>query len=94
VPMPEERWLVTGALGCIGTWSCRQLVREGHAVGPTLAMAAAVHGERYEIPFGGRAQFQYAPEAAAVFIDAARSPATATAPPCATSAVRRSTSPT
>src|SRR5205807_10327999 len=29
---------------------------------------------RYEIPFGGRAQFQYAPEAARLFIDAARSP--------------------
>jgi nucleoside-diphosphate-sugar epimerase len=42
--------------------------------GPTLAMAAAVRGERYEIPFGGRAQFQYAPEVAAMFIDAARSP--------------------
>jgi len=41
--------------------------------GPTLAMAAAVRGERYEIPFGGRAQFQYAPEVARMFIDAARS---------------------
>ena len=30
--MSEERWLVTGALGCIGAWCCRQLVREGHAV--------------------------------------------------------------
>jgi nucleoside-diphosphate-sugar epimerase len=46
----------------------------GMTAGPTLAMAAAVRGERYEIPFGGRAQFQYAPEAAAMFIDAARSP--------------------
>ncbi|MBV9414176.1 MAG: SDR family oxidoreductase [Solirubrobacterales bacterium] len=46
----------------------------GMTAGPTLAMAAAVGGERYEIPFGGRAQFQYAPEAAAVFIEAARSP--------------------
>jgi nucleoside-diphosphate-sugar epimerase len=42
--------------------------------GPTLAMAAAVRGEGYEIPFGGRAQFQYAPETAAMFIAAARSP--------------------
>ena len=37
--MSEERWLVTGALGCIGTWCCRQLVREvefprGHALNP------------------------------------------------------------
>src|SRR5436309_629202 len=30
--MSEESWLVTGALGCIGAWCCRQLVREGHAV--------------------------------------------------------------
>jgi nucleoside-diphosphate-sugar epimerase len=42
--------------------------------GPTLAIAAAVNGERYQIPFGGRAQFQYAEDAAAMFIDAARSP--------------------
>ena len=46
----------------------------GMTAGPTLAMAAAVRGERYEIPFGGRAQFQYAPEVAALFIEAARSP--------------------
>lgn len=46
----------------------------GMTAGPTLAMAAAVRSERYEIPFGGRAQFQYAPEVAAMFIDAARSP--------------------
>jgi nucleoside-diphosphate-sugar epimerase len=46
----------------------------GMTAGPTLAMAAAVRGERYEIPFGGRAQFQYAPEVAAMFVDAARSP--------------------
>src|SRR5947209_3507596 len=45
----------------------------GMTAGPTLAMAAAVRGERYEIPFGGRAQFQYAPEVARMFIDAARS---------------------
>jgi nucleoside-diphosphate-sugar epimerase len=35
-------------------------------------MAAAARGERYEIPFGGRAQFQYAPDAATLFIEAAR----------------------
>ena len=190
--MPNERWLITGALGCVGAWCCRQLVREGHAVvgldlesdrrraklimsgeelaalelvrgditdlsalerllsnrgvthvvhlaamliplaaadpprgalvnvvgtvnvfeaakrrgvaglayassaavlasvglrphvvygagrdhgltaGPTLAMLAAARGEAYEIPFGGRAQFQYAADVAARFIDAAR----------------------
>lgn len=36
----------------------------GMTAGPTLAMVAAVRDERYQIPFGGRAQFQYAPEAA------------------------------
>ncbi|MBV9464678.1 MAG: NAD(P)-dependent oxidoreductase [Solirubrobacterales bacterium] len=46
----------------------------GMTAGPTLAMLAALRGERYEIPFGGRAQFQYAPDAAALFIDAARTP--------------------
>jgi UDP-glucuronate 4-epimerase len=46
----------------------------GMTAGPTLAMVAAARGEPYEIPFGGRAQFQYAPDAARLFIDAARSP--------------------
>jgi UDP-glucuronate 4-epimerase len=45
---------------------------QGMTAGPTLAMVAAVRGERYEIPFGGRAQFQYAPDAARLFIEAAR----------------------
>lgn len=44
----------------------------GMTAGPTLAMVAAARGERYEIPFGGRAQFQYAPDAAGLFIEAAR----------------------
>ena len=26
--MTDERFLITGALGCIGAWSCAQLVRE------------------------------------------------------------------
>ena len=26
---PDERWLVTGALGCLGAWTVRTLVREG-----------------------------------------------------------------
>jgi UDP-glucuronate 4-epimerase len=47
----------------------------GLTAGPTLAMAAAVAGEPYEIPFGGRAQFQYAPDVAAKFIEGARSAA-------------------
>jgi UDP-glucuronate 4-epimerase len=44
----------------------------GMTAGPTLAMVAAVRGEPYEIPFGGRAQFQYVPDAARTFIEAAR----------------------
>jgi UDP-glucuronate 4-epimerase len=44
----------------------------GLTAGPTLAMLAAVRGEPYEIPFGGRAQFQYAADAAGHFIEAAR----------------------
>ena len=27
--MRDERWLVTGALGCIGAWACALLVRDG-----------------------------------------------------------------
>lgn len=46
---------------------------QGMTAGPTLAITAAVKGERYEIPFGGRAQFQYTGDVAAMFIDAARS---------------------
>lgn len=44
----------------------------GLTAGPTLAMLAAARGEAYEIPFGGRAQFQYAADVAARFVDAAR----------------------
>jgi nucleoside-diphosphate-sugar epimerase len=44
----------------------------GLTAGPTLAMLAAARGESYEIPFGGRAQFQFAPDVASQFIDAAR----------------------
>jgi nucleoside-diphosphate-sugar epimerase len=45
---------------------------QGLTAGPTLAMLAAARGEAYEIPFGGRAQFQYAADVAARFIDGAR----------------------
>lgn len=47
----------------------------GMTAGPTLAIAAAVAGEPYEIPFGGRAQFQFAPDTAGLFIKGARSAA-------------------
>jgi nucleoside-diphosphate-sugar epimerase len=48
----------------------------GLTAGPTLAMLAAARGEAYEIPFGGRAQFQYVADVAAQFIDAARTAST------------------
>jgi UDP-glucuronate 4-epimerase len=48
----------------------------GMTAGPTLAIAAAVAGESYEIPFGGRAQFQFAPDAASKFVAGARACAT------------------
>src|SRR5262249_29941755 len=44
----------------------------GLTAGPTLALLAAAHGETYEIPFGGRTQFQYVADVAGQFIDAAR----------------------
>ena len=30
--MSDERFLVTGALGCVGAWTVRELVREGTPV--------------------------------------------------------------
>lgn len=39
---------------------------------PTKAMLAAAVGRPYHISYGGRAVFQYAPDAAAVFVRAAR----------------------
>jgi UDP-glucuronate 4-epimerase len=47
----------------------------GMTAGPTLAIVAAVAGDPYEIPFGGRAQFQYAPDTAGLFIKGARAAA-------------------
>jgi nucleoside-diphosphate-sugar epimerase len=48
----------------------------GLTAGPTLAMLAAARGEPYEVPFGGRAQFQYAADVAEQFIGAARAAST------------------
>jgi nucleoside-diphosphate-sugar epimerase len=44
--MPEERFLITGALGCIGTWSCAQLVRESV---PTVLYDVGTNHERLEL---------------------------------------------
>lgn len=44
----------------------------GLTAAPTLAMAAAARGEPFHMGFGGRLQLQFAPDAAAVFIAAAR----------------------
>jgi UDP-glucuronate 4-epimerase len=49
---------------------------QGLTAGPSLAMLAAARGEAYEIPFGGRAQFQYAADVAAQFIGAAHTAST------------------
>ncbi|HXD64185.1 MAG TPA: NAD(P)-dependent oxidoreductase [Solirubrobacteraceae bacterium] len=48
---------------------------QGLTSSPTAAMLAAAAGRPFEIPFGGRFQFQYAPDVAAAFILASRSPA-------------------
>jgi nucleoside-diphosphate-sugar epimerase len=45
---------------------------QGLTSSPTTAMLAAAAGRPYRIPFGGRSQFQYAPDAATAFIAAAR----------------------
>jgi UDP-glucuronate 4-epimerase len=45
----------------------------GLTADPTLAMAAAARGEGFELRWGGRSQLQYAADAAAIFIAAARS---------------------
>ena len=46
---------------------------QGLTAGPTLAIAAAVRGEPYQIGFGGRTQLHYAPDVARAFVRAARS---------------------
>jgi UDP-glucuronate 4-epimerase len=44
----------------------------GLTADPTLAMAAAARGEGYAMRWGGRCQLQFAPDAASVFVAAAR----------------------
>jgi UDP-glucuronate 4-epimerase len=44
----------------------------GITADPSLAMAAAARGEPYHIGWGGRCQFQYAPDVARTFVEAAR----------------------
>jgi nucleoside-diphosphate-sugar epimerase len=44
----------------------------GVTAAPTLAMEAAARDESFRIPFGGRCQLQYAPDAARTFVAAAR----------------------
>ena len=46
---------------------------QGLTSSPTAAILAAAAGRPFEIPFGGRFQFQYAPDVAAAFILASRS---------------------
>src|SRR5213076_1026200 len=44
--MSDERFLITGALGCIGAWSCAQLVREDV---PVILYDLGTHMERLEL---------------------------------------------
>lgn len=46
---------------------------QGLTAAPTLAIAAAMRGETYTIPFGGRTQLHYAGDVARAFVQAARS---------------------
>ena len=45
----DERWLVTGALGCIGSWVVRLLVDEGHEV---TTFDLATEGPRLDLVVG------------------------------------------
>ena len=45
---------------------------QGMTSGPTLAMAAAARGERFEIAYGGSAQYDFAPDVGRGFARAAR----------------------
>jgi nucleoside-diphosphate-sugar epimerase len=49
---------------------------QGLTSAPTAAMLAAAAGVPFHIPFGGRLQMHYAPDAAAAFVAASRSGAT------------------
>jgi UDP-glucuronate 4-epimerase len=44
--MTDERFLITGALGCIGAWSCAQLVREDV---PVILYDLGTNTERLEL---------------------------------------------
>jgi UDP-glucuronate 4-epimerase len=45
---------------------------QGVTSSPTVAMLAAAGGSSFRIPYGGRFQFQYAPDVARAFIEASR----------------------
>jgi nucleoside-diphosphate-sugar epimerase len=45
---------------------------QGVTSSPTIAMLAAASGSPFHIPYGGRFQFQYAPDVARAFIEASR----------------------
>lgn len=49
---------------------------QGLTSAPTAAMLAAAAGRPFVIPYSGRAQFQYAPDVAAAFVQAVIAPAT------------------
>jgi UDP-glucuronate 4-epimerase len=47
---------------------------QGLTSAPTQAMLAAARGDRFVIPYSGRSQLQYAPDIAAAFVAATRTP--------------------
>ena len=56
---------------------------QGLTAAPTLAIEAALRGEPYRIPFGGRTQLHYAGDVARAFVQAARSQSRAAPRPTA-----------
>jgi UDP-glucuronate 4-epimerase len=48
---------------------------QGMTAGPTQAMAAVARGEDFEIGYGGRAQYDYAPSVGRAFVAASAAPA-------------------
>jgi nucleoside-diphosphate-sugar epimerase len=59
IKMASERFLVTGAYGCLGSWTVK-------------AMLSAAVGRPYHISFGGTSVYHHAADVARVFIKAAR----------------------
>jgi UDP-glucuronate 4-epimerase len=78
----EETARVFAAEGSVSSLGLRPYVvygpgrDQGLTSAPTQAMLAAARGDPFVIPYSGRSQLQYAPDAAAAFVAAARAPFT------------------